>query len=154
MTAGVRPSPKAHLRALQRERVVGHLRRMTLKIALYYPEHERRHESAMFRDSRHELIDVRRVGCWICGTRENLECHHMYIEWALANAINWPAFAADWPQFAHYGSVNAFVDSVDNQRILCAHHHRHRNAGIHMLDFPEWEVQRYLNPGYQYQGEI
>lgn len=132
-----------------------HLRTLTLHCSFYYPAHERRASASTteFRRSRHQLIEVEQRGCWTCGTREKLESHHYYIEWSLQNAVDWQAFIRDFPQWAKYPNVGAFVDSVDNQRILCARHHRRKGVGIHTSDYPEWQIQRWIMPGFVYTQE-
>lgn len=129
-----------------------HLRKATLHCSFYYPEHERRENAstAEFDRSRHQLIEVENRPCWVCGTREKRESHHYYIEWSLQNVVDWKAFLRDFPQFAKYPTIGAFVDSVDNQRILCALHHRRKGIGIHTSDFPEWQIQRWISPDFTY----
>ena len=137
----------AHINSI----VKGQLRKLTLSIAVYYPEHERRTTSPEFAHTRHQMIDVERKVCEICGTPQKLEVHHFYIEWSLTNAVDWEKFKVDYPQFAHYNTIEKFVDSPDNMMILCQDHHRHKDKGIHCMDFPEWRIQKYLKANFKYQ---
>lgn len=133
-----------------------HLRRMTLHITRYYPNHEDRTETSEYRRTRHQLVNVEQRGCWVCGTRKNLECHHFYVEWADANAVDWFEFQrrhpdlADWTKFK---DPKEFVDSPANMRILCARHHRHVNHGIHAMDYPSWELQAWDKSQFQFAPE-
>jgi len=141
-----------HLESISKNKVHYHLRKMTLRFALYYPEHERRSESSEYRATRKTIIDERNIGCWVCGVHDNRELHHFVIEWSMANAIDFKKLKKDHPEAAKYETLQKFVDSADNMRVLCAEHHRHKGYGIHMLDFPEWEVQAWLKDGYKYHG--
>lgn len=138
---------------LPQKGIARHLRKMTLRLALYYPEHERRSESVEFRHTKFKLLKKENRGCFICGTHEKLEVHHFYIEWALMNAVDWDIFLKDYPQFSNYNSIEEFVDSPDNMMILCQKHHRHRDFGIHMMDFPEWRIQKFIKKDFKYQKE-
>lgn len=140
--------------ALPRRRsVIGeHLRRVTIHITRYYPDHEDRVASEEYRHTRHQLIVVQQLPCWICGTRDKLESHHFYVEWADQNAVDWDVFqkrhpnVVDWSQYRD--NPARFVDSPENMRILCAKHHRHVNHGIHCLTYSDWELQAWPKPGY------
>jgi len=142
-----------HIKAILPKGIKGHLRKLTLKIAVYYPEHERRTESEEFRKTKYRLIEIEDRGCFICGSKEKREVHHFYIEWALKDAVDFEQFKRDYPQFKKYKTVDDFVDSVDNMMVLCQIHHRHKDKGIHCMDYPEWRIQKYLKEGYVYSPE-
>ena len=60
-----------------------HVQQDTLHEAILYPEHTQRTESAEFRANKHHLVHELGLGCWICGSRDQLEVHHFGVEWAL-----------------------------------------------------------------------
>lgn len=130
-----------------------HLRKMTYHVTRYYPNHEDRTETARYRATRHQLVDVEKRSCAVCGTREHLECHHYYVEWADSNAVDWKSFQrqhpdlVDWSQF---DDPKDFVDCPENMMILCATHHRHVNHGIHAVPFPSWQLQRHMRAGFKF----
>ena len=125
-----------------------HEQRETLTVDVFYPDHPPRTESQQFRRTKHQLIVLEDRPCWACGTREKREVHHMIVEWADADAVDWsegsrirqehPDF--DWASFREPAD---FVDSPYNMRVLCEKHHRARDHGIHMLPFPNWQIQAY-----------
>jgi len=133
-----------------------HLRKLTLHIRRYYPNHEDRTETAEYRATRRYLIDEQKYPCWVCGTRLHLECHHFYVEWADANAVDWDSFRKRHPQLAPWDSFDhpaQFVDHRSNMRILCAKHHRHVNHGIHCMDYPSWELQAWDKAAFVFAPE-
>jgi len=130
-----------------------HIRKMTLHVALYYPKHERRTTSSEFRHTRDLLINEQKRACYTCGTRKKLEVHHFWVEWSLANAIDFELLKKVCPAAAKYPTIDKFVDSPDNMRVLCAKHHRHKNYGIHMMDYPDWVAQTFIKEGYQFHTQ-
>ena len=132
---------------------MAHLRRMTYHVTRYYPDHEKRAETALYRRTRHQLVVVEKRPCWICGTRQTLECHHFYVEWSDQNAVDWDKFMAAHPDLVDWAALDDpsdFVDMVPNMTILCAKHHRHVNHGIHMVPYPSWELQRHMKAGFKF----
>lgn len=116
----------------------------TIRFKTWFPEHERRVESPEFAQTRKQLLEVENRGCWICGTRDQLEIHHCHIEWSLKNAVDWNKFIIAYPDFGvKYKSLDNFVDSMDNALVLCQAHHRLAGRGIHFLPYPVWEIQKY-----------
>jgi len=118
----------------------------TISIDVYYPDHQQRTESDLFARTKHKLINVQNVPCFICGTYDLREVHHYHIEWAFANAVDWNKMKSIHPLFdwSTYKTPEDFVDSEYNMMILCQNHHRHKDTGIHMLPYPIWIVQKTL----------
>ncbi len=114
-----------------------------LYVDVYYPDHPPRTESALFRKTKRDLIKVKNVPCWVCGTRQNREVHHFYLEWADSAGVDWARMRQLHPDFdwSTFRGPSDFVDSPYNMRILCMKHHRHRDAGIHMLPYPIFVMQ-------------
>ena len=116
----------------------------TLTVDIYYPDHPPRVESSLFRHTRHQLLEVEKRGCWVCGVRAQLEVHHFHVEWADAEGVDWVRMRQLHPRF-HWQTFKEpadFVDAPYNMMVLCADHHRHRDRGIHMLPYPIWVMQR------------
>lgn len=135
------------------KRVAGeHLRRFTIHITRYYPDHEDRHATELYRHTRHQLIVVERIPCWVCGTHEKLETHHYYVEWADQRAVDWDIFMQEYPSIVDWSEYRddpaRFVDCRANMLVLCAKHHRHVNYGIHCLTYPDWQLLCHERPGY------
>ena len=130
-----------------------HLENKTLTEHIEYPGHEPRTTSSMFRTNRHILIERLGLGCWVCGSKQNLEAHHWF-EWSL-----WPKLdpakvllvlrMIDFYGFAHH-KADQPVESPDDIRnlvVLCEAHHRQPEMGIHCLEFPIWLPQRAVKEG-------
>ena len=65
-----------------------HEKRDTLAEDVYYPNHDPRTESATFRHTKQSGHLAKRP-CAISGRVEDAEYHHMFIEWAFADAVDW-----------------------------------------------------------------
>lgn len=117
----------------------------------YYPEHLPRP-----RDPHYHLFEAARKrllacggGCWRCGERGKLECHHNQVEFAVANGCDREKLARDFPQYA-FDSDEAFlewVESEGNLLILCAKCHRGPIDGIHSIPYPTWIWKRWAKDG-------
>lgn len=121
-----------------------HFQHEQIDIAVYYPDHPPRTESALFRKTKHHLIAALDTPCWVCGTKEDREVHHFHAEWADSAGIDWdrmrelhPAF--DWSTFTDPAD---FIDSEYNMMVLCSKHHRAKNHGIHWVPYPIWVMAR------------
>ncbi len=127
-----------------------HELRETLSVDVFYPDHAPRKESNLFARTKHRLIEVLDTPCWVCGSKAAREVHHMIIEWAFADAIDWSKVKADYPDFdwATFKEPGDFVDSAYNMRVLCATHHRGADRGIHAIPYPIWLAQRYVKAGF------
>ncbi len=113
-----------------------------------YPPHEPRTATPEYEHNRHVLLERITQGCWICGTHENLETHHWF-EWALWNDLNPETVRVTLRMLDFYGYAHAAGDApiktpddIRNLVILCAHHHRMKDKGIHDLTFPIWLAQK------------
>lgn len=124
------------------------------------PEHAERTESAEFRRNKERLKEDGHYKCWICGTTENLQVHHM-AEWMFANIVDFAklkAFVEEWDIYG-YGRLlkNKPITSVDDIRCLvtlCQRHHTgvdhsdgNGGTGIHNLTFPAWLIQKLAKEG-------
>jgi hypothetical protein len=143
----------------------------SLKIDVYYPDHEKRTESPEFRHAKAEEAKEALV-CCICGS-PNPELHHSLVEWAFSDDVDWQQVQQialgnvpvinnvpmkqslvywvlqvvrlrgfDWAAFDPT-QPQTFVDSLAHMLPLCAEHHRAPNKGIHATTFPLWVFQSF-----------
>ena len=116
-------------------------------VAFYYPEHLPREEDPhyhLFNQARKRVLAAG-TGCWICGTKENLELHHSEVEFAAATGVDIERFAELFPEY-HITCEEeflAYVESEGNLLVLCAKCHRGPFNGIHHVVYPNWKLQRF-----------
>lgn len=144
----------------------------TIEIDVYYPDHPPRMESAVFRKT---VADGKHAGTRCCVSGDpHPEYHHVFIEWADAEAVNWVAVQKqglrsaealaqdgtllgwilaltklrgfDWTTFDP-AKPEQFVDSPQNMIPLAAKYHRLKDHGIHMLPFPIFIMQAWPRAG-------
>lgn len=134
-----------------------HIVTRQLTEAVAYPAHEPRKASAEYHRVHQHLVYELDEACWICGVRqsqlptgEHMETHHDELEWALANAADPAKILADFPVMgaADEPHLRAWLDSEANMLVLCSAHHRFGLTGIHMITYPAWKAQRYVQDGY------
>lgn len=127
----------------------------TLTQDVIYPAHEQRSVSSEFRRNRITLIRKLDVGCWICGSKEKREVHHIH-EWSLWNALDKDKVLTTLHCFDPYGYTSHNpeepIDSPDDIRnllVLCGEHsnisgghHRGKEIGVHTITFPIWIALR------------
>jgi hypothetical protein len=143
----------------------------TLIEDVFYPPHEKRHASTLYRKTHNKLILEMDTPCWICGIRHSdvvklpkeeqskwqMETHHSELEWAAASA-----FATDKKMLQKLSvdfalimndpdKLRQWLDSEGNMLVLCATHHRGLRTGIHSITYPAWKLQRYeYDGGFQF----
>lgn len=151
--------------------VPAHSEKRTLEFTVSFPEHEPRTASRLFHQTRHHLIDVLGVGCWIggatkadladglpeghrCYGAKQLEAHHDLAEWADWNGLDWRKVAVDFPQLHIHddASFRAAAESDTGIMVLCDKHHRAKGHGIHMVDYPSWRPDRWAREGMEFLG--
>lgn len=133
-----------------------HIIHRTIHETFVDPDHASRHESEEFRKSKERLKEDGHYKCWVCGTKEHLQCHHFGSEWMFANVVDFNKlkdFVEEWDPYG-YGKLLRHrpittVDDVRNMLYLCQDHHTgvdHADdksaMGIHELPFPEWIMQK------------
>ena len=79
------------------------------------------------------------------GQQPGLELHHAHVEFSLQNGIDLAALEKDYPGISNPTEVGAWVESDQNFRWLCVHHHR-GPAGAHTAAHSDWEGGQYV-PG-------
>ena len=65
-----------------------HEKRDTLSEDVFYPSHEPRTESETFRHTKESGHAAKRP-CAISGHVDGAEYHHLFLEWAFADAVDW-----------------------------------------------------------------
>ena len=137
----------------QKADTAAHEQRETITEIVEYPEHVQRTESATFKANKRLMVRQLDLPCWVCGTRENREIHHIH-EWALWADLDPDKVLDSLHAFDPYGFTKADpetpVASADDKRnllCLCAEHHRAVEAGIHRLTGEIWIAQRAAKPG-------
>lgn len=143
----------------------------TLTIDEDYPEHETRADSVVFEHTRKSMDKAGDV-CMVCADAHT-EKHHGAVEWAFSNGVDWqavkdiatgkqPLFRGvpaekmlifwlckvaelrgfDWDAFDPTKPED-IVDSPYWMVPLCEPHHRGKDKGVHMMDFPHWIIQAF-----------
>jgi len=129
-----------------------HTETRTLHEIITYPDHDPRTESEKFHANKKHLEHNLGLGCWICGIKESLECHHIF-EWATLGFLDLAIVQNTLKQFDPYGfsakddSPIEDLDDIKNLLILCESHHRAKYTGVHEISYPIWLAQRAMHPG-------
>ena len=125
----------------------------TIHEFIEYPNHAKRTESAEFGANKRRLVKQLDVGCWICGSKENREVHHIH-EWSLWDALDQVKVLNSLHAFDPYGYTHTAgdkpiesPDDIRNLVVLCEIHHRGVNTGVHDLTMPIWFPQRAVKDG-------
>ena len=77
------------------------------------------------------------------GQQPGLELHHAHVEFALQQGVSLEALEQDFPGISNATDVGAWVESDQNFRWLCTHHHR-GPAGAHTASHSDWEAGQYV----------
>jgi hypothetical protein len=134
--------------------VQGHLDRHTLRESVSVPDHEERGYSAELERGRRLLKKEGKYKCWICGTEELLELHHLFCEFSLSNVCDFDKLWELSQVFDPYGYGKEFAElpvesssDVRNMLVLCRLHHRQTYTGIHNISFSSWIMQKLAKDG-------
>lgn len=135
--------------------IEAHIMKRTITETVIDPSHVDRTESPEFRHSKARLKEDGHFKCYICGSTEDLQVHHM-AEWMFANDIDFEklkAFVEEWDIYG-YGWLlrNQPLTSVDDIRCLIVLDQKHHTGvdhadgnsgtGIHNMTFPAWIMQK------------
>lgn len=110
---------------------------------IHYDDHPDRVESAEFRKNKKELHEKIKNGeiepCHINNgyCEGQTEIHHFYVEYSAGTEVDWDSVKKD-----------VDIDNPDdalNLIPLCHKHHMGVGTGIHMVSYPAWKLQKYLN---------
>lgn len=140
-----------------------HEEKRTLHEVVEFPGHESRTESAEFSRNKRLLVKQLDVGCWICGSRDAREVHHLH-EWSLWPALDPVKVLDTLHVFDPYGYTHKMgeqpiesPDDIRNLVVLCGSHtldgieipgghHRGVNLGVHDLTMPTFLALRATRP--------
>ena len=110
---------------------------------IHYDEHVQRTESAEFRHNKeilHEKIKNGEIpSCHINNgfCEGQVEIHHFNVEYSAGTEVDWNKVKQD---------VNIDnPDQMPNLMSLCKKHHMGVGTGIHMIAYPAWILQKYMN---------
>lgn len=131
-----------------------HIQKRTFTEEVIYPEHEPRADSKGFAEAKNQLYKDGHYKCWICGTTENLECHHYGCEFALEENCDMNSLKEYLITNDIYGYSQQLKEKpiencndVRNMMILCTKHHRLPYFGIHNTTYSSWIMQKLCKQG-------
>ncbi len=117
-------------------------------------------DSPEFVRNKHMLVKRLDVPCWICGSREAREVHHLH-EHAMAPSLDFERVADTLMTFDPYGYSHQLVgkpvesmDDIRNLIVLCEEHHRGPGTGAHGATFDLWLAQRAAKDGVMVSREL
>ena len=141
--------------------LVEHFKRGTFEEQYWIPAHDVRRESSLFRKNKRFVRDTCGSPCWVCGSTEDLEVHHVF-EWSLWNALDPRKITAILNAIEFYDEdyvvkaakpekLRSEINKVSNNKpimdtpddirnlvVFCRKHHRLKLTGIHTITFPIW----------------
>ncbi|PRC92688.1 hypothetical protein [Solimicrobium silvestre] len=127
----------------------------TITIDVFYPDHPPRTESKVFKATKKHWHQLGAV-CGVCKTKEKVEIHHKFIEWADSEGTDWDKVRLEHPDFdwASFKDDPDFIDSVYNTEPLCEKHHRGPAPhGKHFTPEPIWNMQKYQRADFVYSPD-
>lgn len=134
--------------------------RRTIEEIIELPAREERIDSAEFVRNKHMLVKRLDVPCWICGSRERREVHHLH-EHAMAPSLDFEKVADTLMAFDPYGYSHHLsgqpvksMDDIRNLIVLCEEHHRGPGTGAHGATFDLWLAQRAAKDGVTVAKEL
>lgn len=111
--------------------ISSHEQKRTFVEDIEVPEHIERSESNEFRQSKEQLKKDGHDHCFICGCKDNLECHHFGVEYYLAQDCDFDKLKQFLQLFDVYGYSEQLkdkpitsCDDIRNMMMLCTKHHR------------------------------
>lgn len=132
-----------------------HSFKLHIDLEVEYPNHDPRTRSDVFAATVKHWKE-QGACCWVCGTKDNIEIHHKYIEWADSLAVDWDKVKQEHPAFdwSKFKETKDFIDSIYNTIPLCTLHHRGKAPfGIHFTPEPIWNIQKYARSDFVYTKE-
>ncbi len=141
--------------------IVTHFKKGTFEEKYWIPAHNARRTSYLFKKNKKFIRNKCGVPCWVCGSREQLEVHHVF-EWAFWNALDPRKVtnilkAIEFYDDDYIGKAEnpellrrkiqevekkkPIIDTPDDVRnlvVFCRKHHRLKITGLHTITFPIW----------------
>lgn len=106
-------------------------------------------ESHLFRANKIKLKEEGHAQCFICGTTEKINTHHMMCPYAKQKEVDYDKLKSVCEVVDIYGYAEQMKDipitSVDDIRNLinvCEGHHKRADHGIHNVPFADWLIQK------------
>lgn len=123
--------------------VVGHDEIRHLVDIMHYDDHPARVETPEFHHNKEELhakiksgeIEACLINNGYC--EGQTEIHHFHVEYSENSAVDWILVQKD--------VKISNPDAMENLFPACHKHHMGTGTGIHMMSYPAYKVQRYLN---------
>jgi hypothetical protein len=120
----------------------------TLTEVVIDPAHAERTESPEFRKSKARLKEDGHFKCYICGTTENIQVHHL-AEYCFATIVDFGKLKEFCEEFDPYGYGKLLrnkpmsdIGEVRNCLCLCRSHHIEKGTGVHETSMPIWLIQK------------
>lgn len=141
--------------------IIEHFKKGTFEEKYWLPAHNKRRTSSLFRRNKRFIRDKCGAPCWVCGSQEDREVHHVF-EWSFWNAMDPRKVTNILKAIEFYDEdyVSKTIDPVKlrdkireveqskpvidtpddirNLVVFCRKHHRLRLTGIHTITFPIW----------------
>lgn len=123
--------------------VVAHDEIRELTDLIHYDDHPPRIETPAFEAAKrdfHKRITAGEIpGCWINNgfCEGHTEIHHQYVEYSAGTGV-------DWLLVKQVVNITD-PDQMPNFMQLCKKHHMGTGTGIHMVTYPAWILQKFLN---------
>lgn len=106
-------------------------------------------ESLLFRANKEKLKAEGNKKCFICGTDQEIEVHHIFCAWSRQQEADYEKLKEVTLCFDVYGYSHEMkeqaitsVDDIRNLICLCEGHHKRTDHGIHNIPFGDWIMQR------------
>lgn len=132
-----------------------HYQTRTVHIRQYVPHHPTRTDDpyyAIFDSYKRRVKKLGLLKCAVCGEVDTpakpTELHHTKCEFSMSLGVDVSKFEALHPDLhiASDDDFQKFVEGEGNLTPLCKKHHT-GDEGIHVLDYPMWELLSYWKDG-------
>lgn len=127
-----------------------HLQKVAHSYVVNYPAHLPRTEDPHYVDFEHyRKTHVATAKCKFVGTAGEAQCvpglelHHAFIEFALANGVDFAALEKDFPGISDPTQVGAWVETDANFEWYCPAHHR-GHGGAHVAAYADFIAEHYV----------
>ena len=106
-------------------------------------------ESQLFRANKIKLKEEGHGSCFICGTTEKINTHHMMCPYAKQKEVDYDKLKSVCEVVDVYGYAEQMksisitsVDDIRNLINVCEGHHKRADHGIHNVPFADWLIQK------------
>lgn len=131
------------------KQVKAHVQIENFEQIIEIPEHkQRKGESKLFHDNVKQLKLDGFYKCFVSGSTQNLQTHHLICEWSLENKVDFSKLKKMCEIFDPYGYSAKMkdipmtsVDDIRNLLVLSRKFHEEKVTGIHNCTFSAWVSQ-------------